>query len=272
MLEQIKLFLLALQFFTRIPVKGRLNGWVGYSPERLAQSTRYFPLVGGLVAVLIAVVYAPCALFLPQSLAVLIALAFGVWITGAFHEDGWIDFCDAFGGQHDRARTLSILQDSRIGSYGAIAIVLLMGLKIEALAALDPSWVGVSLLAGHTWSRLCAVLVMRSLPYAKPDDESKAKPIAVNLSWRDALIALIFTLAICGVAVWLASSMRPFLYGGAASLLGMLYLRRLMKQRLQGYTGDGLGAVQQVAEVLFYVAMVAALGAENVEVTVDPSS
>ena len=249
-----------------------MGEWVGYSPERLAQATRYFPLVGALVALLTALIYAPCALYLPQGLAVLLAIAFGVWLTGAFHEDGWIDFCDAFGGQHDRAKTLSIMQDSRIGSYGAIAIVLLMGLKLEALSALDPSWVGVALLAAHTWSRMCAVFVMRSLPYVKPDDESKAKPIAVNLSWFDAAVAFVLTLALCGLAIWLASDTRPFLFGAGASLAGMLYLRRLMKRRLQGYTGDGLGAVQQVCEVLFYLGLVLALGSESVEVTVDPSS
>jgi adenosylcobinamide-GDP ribazoletransferase len=271
-MEQLKLFLLALQFFTRIPVYGRLGAWVGYSPERLSQATRYFPLVGALVALLMALVYAPCALWLPQGLSVLIALAFGVWLTGAFHEDGWIDFCDAFGGQRDRGQTLAIMQDSRIGSYGAIAIVLLMFIKVEALAAIDPSWIGVSLLAAHTWSRMCAVAVMRSLPYAKPDDDSKSKPIAENLRNIDTMIALGFALALMALAVWLASSIRPFLFGASGSIVGMLYLRRMMKRRLGGYTGDGLGAVQQVSEALFYLGILIALSEENVEVTVDPSS
>jgi adenosylcobinamide-GDP ribazoletransferase len=271
-MEQVKLFLLALQFFTRIPVQGRLAQWVGYSPERLSQSTRYFPLIGGLVALLIGLVYAPCALYLPQGISVIIALAFGVWLTGAFHEDGWIDFCDAFGGHRDREQTLTIMQDSRIGSYGAIAIVLLMAFKIEALASLDPTWVGVSLLAAHVWSRICAVWVMRSLPYARPDDDSKSKPIAEHLQMFDVLVALFLSAVLMALAIWLASSSRPFIFGAAGSLLGMLYLRRMMKRRLGGYTGDGLGAVQQVSEALFYLGMVIALSAENVEITVDPTS
>jgi adenosylcobinamide-GDP ribazoletransferase len=271
-MEQIKLFLLAVQFFTRIPVRGRLGEWAGYSPERLSQSTRYFPLVGGLVALLVGLVYAPCALYLPQGISVIIALAFGVWLTGAFHEDGWMDFCDAFGGHRDKTQTLAIMQDSRIGSYGAIAIVLLMAFKIEALAALDPSWVGVSLLAAHVWSRMCSVMVMHSLPYARPDDDSKAKPIAENLKTFDTVIALVLTLVLMALAVWLASSARPFVLGAGSSVLGTLYLRRMMKQRLGGYTGDGLGAVQQLSEALFYLGILIALSADNVEVTVDPTS
>jgi adenosylcobinamide-GDP ribazoletransferase len=271
-IEQCKLFLLAVQFFTRIPVRGRLNEWVGYSPERLSQSTRYFPLVGGLVALLMGIVYAPCALYLPQGISVIITLAFGVWLTGAFHEDGWIDFCDAFGGHRDKAQTLAIMQDSRIGSYGAIAIVLLMAFKIEALAALDPTWIGVSLLAAHVWSRMCAVFVMRSLPYAKPDDDSKAKPIAQNLQMPDALIAAVLTLLLMSLAVWLSSSARPFVMGAGGSLVGMFYLRRMMRRRLGGYSGDGLGAVQQITEALFYLGILIALSADNVEVTIDPTS
>jgi adenosylcobinamide-GDP ribazoletransferase len=271
-MEQIKLFLLAVQFFTRIPVRGRLGEWAGYSPERLSQSTRYFPVVGGLVALLVGLVYAPCALYLPQGISVIIALAFGVWLTGAFHEDGWIDFCDAFGGHRDKAQTLAIMQDSRIGSYGAIAIVLLLAFKVESLAALDPSWVGVSLLAAHVWSRMCSVMVMHSLHYARPDDDSKAKPIAENLKTFDTVIALVLTFVLMALAVWLASSARPFVLGAGSSVLGMLYLRRMMKQRLGGYTGDGLGAVQQVTEALFYLGILIALSADNVEVTVDPTS
>jgi adenosylcobinamide-GDP ribazoletransferase len=271
-MEQIKLFLLALQFFTRVPVRGRLGTWVGYSPERLSQATRYFPLIGALVALLMGLIYAPCALYLPQGISVIIALAFGVWLTGAFHEDGWIDFCDAFGGHRDKAQTLLIMQDSRIGSYGALGVVLLMAFKIEALAALDPSWVGVSLLAAHVWSRMCAVFVMRSLAYARPEDDSKAKPIAENLKNFDTVLALIFTVLLLALATWLASSVRPFLFGVSGSLAGMLYLRRMMKRRLGGYTGDGLGAVQQLTEALFYLGVLIALSEDNVEVTVDPTS
>ena len=276
-MEQIKLFLLALQFFTRIPVRGRISEWVGYSPERLSQSTRYFPLVGGLVALLVGLVYVPCALYFPQGISVIIALAFGVWLTGAFHEDGWIDFCDGFGGHRDKTETLRIMQDSRIGSYGAIAIVLLMAFKIEALAALDPSWVGVSLLAAHVWSRMCAVMVMRSLPYARAEPSlvegpSKAKPIAENLQTFDTVIAFLLSLALMALAVSLASSIRPFLFGAGGSMLAMLYLRRMMKLRLSGYTGDGLGAVQQVCEAVFYLGILMALSDDNVEIALDPTS
>jgi adenosylcobinamide-GDP ribazoletransferase len=271
-MEQVKLFFLALQFFTRIPVRGRLAQWVGYSPERLSQATRFFPLIGALLAMAMSVVYVLSVLVLPQAPAVILTIAFGVWLTGAFHEDGWIDFCDAFGGHRDRAQTLLIMQDSRIGSYGAVAIVLLMALKVEALVALDPSWVAVALLGAHVFSRLCAVFVMQTLPYAKPDDESKSKPIAVNLRWMDTVVAALFGAVLMGVAVFLADAWRPFAWGSALAGLGMFSLRHMMKRRLGGYTGDGLGAVQQVSEVLFFLGLLIALGTDHVDLTFDSAS
>ena len=129
MIDQFRLFILAVQFYTRVPVVGALSAWANYDPTRLARATRYFPLVGLLAGILIAMTYIFLASFVPHSVATLIAVIIGVLTTGAFHEDGWADFCDGFGGANSRERTLEIMTDSRIGSYGALGLLLLFALK-----------------------------------------------------------------------------------------------------------------------------------------------
>ena len=113
-----------------------------------------------------------------ERIGVLIVLAFGILLTGAFHEDGFTDTCDGLGGGQTSAQALAIMKDSCIGAYGTIGIVLLLLFKWEALIRIDP----LALIAAHGLSRGCAVLVMQSLPYLRADAESKAKPIAVGLA------------------------------------------------------------------------------------------
>ena len=118
-------FLLALQFFTRIPVTGPLADWVGFSPSMLRASAAYFPVVGLVIGGLV-VLTAGLMHYLPTAYAPLVAAAFGtawsVWLTGGFHEDGLADMTDGLGGSYDRATALTIMKDSRIGAFGAIAV------------------------------------------------------------------------------------------------------------------------------------------------------
>ena len=163
---QIRLLLVAVQFYSRLPVTGRLAQWLGHDPAQLAPATRYFPVVGLIVASLTAIVYAGCGLVLPHSVALMIAMAAGLMLTGAFHEDGLADYCDAMGGHHDKARLLEIMRDSRIGTYGAAALVMMLIGRFQTLAAIDPSWIGILLVTSASLSRGCAVAVMATLPYA----------------------------------------------------------------------------------------------------------
>jgi adenosylcobinamide-GDP ribazoletransferase len=259
-LNQIKLFLIALQFYTRIPITGRVALWSDYSSTRLSSSTRYFTLVGIVVGVSCAAAYWLAHLFFPDAIAVVISVAIGVLMTGAFHEDGWADFCDAFGGCNSRARTLEIMTDSRIGSYGAIGIVLLLLLKVVTLNSMTPMATIAALLIMHPLSRACAVLIMASLPYAKPEDESKAKPIARGLAAKDLTIALTIALAFSSLVLTYAIQFGAFnLTNAVIACLLMFFawwrLRSLMRARLQGYTGDALGATQQLTECLGYVGL-----------------
>jgi len=262
MAEQLRLFLVALQFYTRIPVTGRLAAWMGWEPARLGRATRFFPLAGIIVALGQSLVYVAASLVLPHAVAVLLAMAAGIMLTGAFHEDGWADFCDAFGGLVDRARTLAIMRDSRIGAYGAIGVAMLLLLRFEALAQLEPDWIVAALVCAAACSRGCAVLVMASLPYARDETDAKAKPIAESVRGFDVLVAILTATApAVALAVWIGDA-RPAVLGGAFALVATALMRRLIRRRLAGFTGDCLGAVQQVAEVAFVLGLLAGLAGD----------
>jgi adenosylcobinamide-GDP ribazoletransferase len=259
-IDQVKLLLIALQFYTRIPVTGNLAQWSDYSPARLSISTRYFTLVGIVVGAMSAATYWIAHLFFQNAIAVVLSVAIGVLITGAFHEDGWADFCDAFGGYNNRSKTLEIMTDSRIGSYGAIGLALLLLLKVLTLNSLSPVATVTAMLVIHPLSRAFACCIMITLPYAKPEDASKAKPIAQDLAKKDIAIAIGVALGIAAMVLFFtirAGELRPI-----NSLLALVFmalawwrLRSLMKTRLQGYTGDTLGATQQLTECVGYVGL-----------------
>lgn len=261
MTDQLKLFLVALQFYSRIPVTGRIAAWTDWSPARLGRATRWFPLVGVVVALGQSFVYVAASTVLPHPVALLLAIIAGLLLTGAFHEDGWADFCDAFGGHVDRDTTLRILRDSRIGAYGAVGVVALLLMRFETLAHIDTDWIVASLLCAAAFSRGCAVLVMASLPYARDEADAKAKPVAESVGARDALIALVMSIApLAALAAWTGDTTVGLL-GLSFALLSTAAMRRLIRRRLGGYTGDCLGAVQQVAEAAFLLGMLAALAA-----------
>jgi adenosylcobinamide-GDP ribazoletransferase len=264
MADQVRLFLVALQFYTRIPVTGRLATWMGWEDAWLGRATRYFPLAGIVVALAQSAVYVIASIALPHSVSVLLAIGAGLLLTGAFHEDGWADFCDAFGGQVDRARTLEIMRDSRVGAYGAIGVGMILLLRFETLAHIDTGWIVVSLVCAAGFSRGCAVLVMASLPYARDDADAKAKPVARFVASKDALIALLVAIVPVMVLVAWTGDRTPALLAVSFALLATASMRRLIRARLGGYTGDCLGAVQQIAEVGFLMGMLVVLAAAEV--------
>lgn len=260
MTRQLRLFLVALQFYSRIPVTGRLAGWMGWDPSWLGGAVRYFPLVGIVVAIGQALVYIAASTLLPHPVALLLAIAAGLLLTGAFHEDGWADFCDGFGGGNDRERTLAIMRDSRIGAYGAIGVATLLLMRFETLAHIDADWVVATLVCAAAFSRGCSVLVMASLRYARDESDAKAKPIAEHVTGLDTVVALAFAIAPSAALVaWTGDGM-PVAAAGGVALLATAILRRMMRRRLGGYTGDALGAVQQLAEIGFLIGLLAVLG------------
>jgi adenosylcobinamide-GDP ribazoletransferase len=253
-MHQLRLFFTALQFFTRLPIPG----WVGFDPAWLNQASRYFPLVGVVVAVITAATYALASWFLPPPVAVILSTAAGIYATGAFHEDGFADMCDGFGGGMTSERVLEIMKDSRIGAYGAIGTICLLALKLTTLSMLPPLTAIGALLVAHPLSRLMATSLIWRLDYARA--EGKAKPLAQKMSGAEftiaAVTAILPALAVVSVR-WL--SWNALIAGMVFAAIATIWLARKFVRRIGGYTGDCLGAVQQVSEVMFYLCALASL-------------
>ncbi|RTL34507.1 MAG: adenosylcobinamide-GDP ribazoletransferase [Burkholderiales bacterium] len=251
----MRLFLVALQFLTRLPV--RLSA---FDPAWLNDCVRHFPLVGMGVGGAGALTLLAAAQVWPAWVAAVLALAATVALTGGFHEDGLADTFDALGGVVPREKALAIMKDSRIGSYGALALglSLLMRAALLAVLATRPMLGAVAaLLASHAFGRAAAVGVMVSLPYGGDADHAKAKPLALAVAPRNLVIGLAWCVLLAG-GLWAAGVAPVRLALAAMAAAGVAWLMRgWLKRRLGGYTGDGLGATEQLAEIAVLLAFTA---------------
>jgi adenosylcobinamide-GDP ribazoletransferase len=246
--REAEYFFGAVRFFTRLPVPA----WVGHSQDALDRAARYFPLVGVLVGALGGLTFLLAALVLPVSIAILFSMAATLLVTGAFHEDGLADAADGFGGGWTREQVLMIMKDSRLGSYGAIAVALMLLAKFNALCELPDEWIAPALVAGHAASRFMSTLLIFFLDYLRDDDTSRARPLAVRIGAGSLAVAGLFGLAPLALLPWEAA-----LAGlGLAALATFLAARHFVR-RIGGYTGDCLGAAQQLAELAIYVGILA---------------
>ena len=247
--DQIKLLLLALQFFTRVPVVGALANWVGYTPEMLRASARFFPLIGLAIGCAAALCFWLCTQLWSPWIAALLTLIFTALLTGAFHEDGLADYADGIGGSASPAHALEIMKDSRIGSYGALALCLATALKLAALATMAVALVPAALILAHVIGRVCACAVLARLSYVREDASGKSKPLAESMRAGElmfVLLTLVSTVAL--ICLW-----QPQAVGHAVAALMLsgictLGIARQMLRRIGGFTGDALGAVEQVGE------------------------
>jgi adenosylcobinamide-GDP ribazoletransferase len=236
----IELFWLALGFYTRLPCPKHLN----YA--RLPQAGVYLPVIGWLVGGVTGLSYYVTSLVWGQTPSVILALITGVLLTGAFHEDGFADVCDGFGGGYGRERILEIMKDSRSGVYGVLGLVMIISLKISSLRELPPDSIALVLLAGHSISRLPPLLLMQHYDYARHEG-SKGSAAVFRPSPGQLIFAggvgLLPLILLPVALIWIL----PVLYL-LNSLLGHYFHRHI-----GGYTGDCLGASQQVAETVFYL-------------------
>lgn len=244
-------FLNAVRFFTRIHVPDRIP----HSEALLNHAARYFPAVGILVGLVSAMAFGISLLVLPKSISVLIAMAASIYLTGAFHEDGLTDMADGLGGGWDKNRILEIMKDSRVGSYGVIAIAMVLLIKFACLNEANTHWVLALLIIGHAFSRYCAILVMAGMHYVRSGEDSKSKPLASRLTGKSLAIASVFGLT---PLLWLPFN--AMVLSITTGLLVTIWLGRKLQKWLGGYTGDCLGAVQQLSEVAFYLGALTALG------------
>ncbi len=237
-----KLFLLALSFYTRLPYPQALDY------RQLPQSAVYLPLIGWLIGGISALVFYLADLLWPQTTAVILALIAGILSTGALHEDGFADVCDGFGGGMNKQRILEIMKDSHIGVYGVLGLLLMLLLKISLLAAMPSAAVPLILIAGHSISRLSPLLLMRRYTYAR-EQHSKASGAVYQPHVQELIFAsIIALLPLALLPVLCALAIVPVL--PATLLLGHYFYRHI-----GGYTGDCLGASQQIAETIFYLSV-----------------
>jgi adenosylcobinamide-GDP ribazoletransferase len=264
-MQALRHFLLAVQYFTRIPLPARLVQWIGYTDMLQAASIRHFPAVGAVLGVYGSSVLCGFVHVLPtvpaaQWVAVLLACCAMMHATGALHEDGLADVSDGLGGSADRERALIIMKDSRIGSFGALALVCAVLLKVALLVALlqvSLNWAVWGLLLGQVCSRWTPLWIAALLPNARSPENSKSSFASQASPWVNVLVGTVWVLAVLCLGIWVLSVQVV-----AFSMLGLIvpsvWMFRVLKRRLQGFTGDALGATQQLSELGFYLGLLCA--------------
>lgn len=236
----------ALRFFTRLPLRARPNWEVADDRRAMA----WFPAIGWLVGGVAALVWWLASCVWPPEIASGISLLATVLLTGALHEDGLADACDGSGGGSSPERVREIMRDPRIGAFGVIGLVLVLGLKWQAVAALPDTVVPATLVAAHALSRGVAGSLMVTLDYAA--DTGKTRPLAHRLRGSRCAWVMMCATASLVLLPWRVAVV------GLTVVAGVWWLAtRWFAHRLGGYTGDALGATQQVAELAFYLTVLA---------------
>ncbi|PVM77679.1 adenosylcobinamide-GDP ribazoletransferase [Caulobacter radicis] len=238
--RQVQLLLCAVQFLTRLPTPPLR----GFEPDWITRSARYFPLIGLLVGGICALVLLAASQVWSGWVPALLALGAGLLLTGGFHEDGLADTADGLGGGQTRERRLEIMKDSRVGTYGVLALVVVLGLKAATLATLTPLSAALALLAVHGIGRVAAVATMAALPHVSDRADAKYKPAPDGVKPAEVLVAAL-------LGLWPLLLAPPL---GALAAIGLAaafaVAMALMARRLiGGYVGDVLGAIEQLAEL-----------------------
>ncbi|MEM9830307.1 MAG: adenosylcobinamide-GDP ribazoletransferase [Bacteroidota bacterium] len=255
MREELKIFFAAVMFYTRIPCPS----WVDHRPEYINKSIRYFPLIGWIIGILSGVGLVVGNWLISPFFAAIFCIVISVWLTGAFHEDGFADVCDGFGGGWTKEQILRIMKDSRVGTYAVVGLILLLTLKVALLTEIirQQEWIYIILVVvnGHTLSRLMAATVIFTHQYVREDEQSKARPFAKAYSKINIILALLFGLIPTAVIVTLTNQLGWCLVPMLLYLV-KVYLSNLFQRKIGGYTGDCLGATQQIVEVAYYIMVV----------------
>ncbi|REC47818.1 adenosylcobinamide-GDP ribazoletransferase [Chryseobacterium pennipullorum] len=241
-------FATALMFFTRIPVPVAIP----YSSEIMNKSQKYFAWVGLVVGLINAVILYFSSQIFNLEIGIVLMMISSVLLTGAFHEDGFTDMCDSFGGGYGKEKILTIMKDSRVGAYGTIGIILVFALKflsIQALGTVDVLKTSGIIIMAHTASRFISGTMIYTHRYVTDIDASKSKPLAnTPLDTMALMVGFVSIL----ISFMLIPDWR-LIFAFILAYLGKMYLGWYFKKHIGGYTGDCLGSVQQVCEVLFYL-------------------
>ena len=239
--------LAALTFFTRLPF-WRIRE---IPAEQFKRVVPLWPLAGWLTGGVTAGVLLLCSRVMPLTLAWILALTARLLLTGALHEDGLADFFDGFGGGTSRERTLAIMKDSHIGTYGVIGLIVYYALMLQLPTVLSSNALVFAVLCGDAWSKCCAAQLINLLPYARTEETAKNKTVYQRMTVPELMLCLFFGLApALLVYCWLPVA---FHWTLLVPPIVMLLMAGLMKRRIQGYTGDCCGATFLLCELAFYL-------------------
>lgn len=244
---EVELFLLSVDFLTRLPVPSGLP----QSDDLDVRARKYQPAVGALVGLVAAFVLWLAAAVLPYAAAVILGVGTTIMVTGAFHEDGLADAADGLGASKDRDQTLRIMNDARLGTFGALALGLTLALKVVLLSALPPLLAGLALVSAGAVSKMAVVHVMATnVPAHRVGLRARMPSITTDgyrIALAVALAMLVPVMIVAGAGAGLA------LFLGAVALAQAF--RAYFIRRIGGYTGDGLGGAQQMAELGAYLGL-----------------
>lgn len=254
MKQELRLFFTALQFYTRLPAPA----WVGYNPENMNKATRYLPFIGWIVGLVSGVFLLLGTYLINIPTGIILSMIASILLTGSFHEDGFADACDGFGGGWTQEKILEIMKDSRVGTYAVVGLILLLGLKFSLLSALTeiiqnhPFALLLVLISAHALSRFMAVTMIFTHQYVRFTDDSKTKPVAEIGSKNTLVMAAIFALIPLIGLLYLLD--QPLLLLSLPLLYRIkMLLANYFTKWIGGYTGDCLGTTQQVCEIGFYL-------------------
>jgi adenosylcobinamide-GDP ribazoletransferase len=242
----------AFIFFTRLPL------WRWHQPSRGSYDSvvEYWPLTGWLTGGLMALTLYVGSMYLPYIIAVVAAIVVRLLLTGALHEDGLADFLDGFGGGgSDRGRILAIMKDSHIGTYGVLGLILYELLLTAALYSLTPTMAALTILAATPYARMVAAQLIMMMPYARREEEAKARVVYRKIEWQAGVSLAIQGLLPMAAFLWLTRLSWEMVIFIPCVVMYFLYL--LIWNRLRGYTGDCMGAVCLLIELMVYLVVCA---------------
>lgn len=242
--REIGHFFVGVMFLTRLPVPRGLRQVDG----GLARSAQYFPLIGVLVGLISGGVFFAASQVLHGYLAAGLAILAGIMTTGALHEDGLADCADGIWGGATRERALEIMRDSRIGTYAGCALIASFSLRAFALFEVSPMEGLIMLIVAHAVSRAMIPPVLVSGRYART--RGLASSVADGVSTGGAAFSILAAFAVALIAGPVAA-----VAGFAAAVVAAAIMLWVLVGKLGGYTGDGLGAIQQCAEIAVLITL-----------------
>ncbi|MDD6780569.1 MAG: adenosylcobinamide-GDP ribazoletransferase [Prevotellaceae bacterium] len=245
----------ALIFFTRLPF------WRFYEPPKQCYShvVEYWPLAGWLTGSVMGATVWIASQHTSATVAVLLALALRMLLTGALHEDGLADFFDGFGGGRDRKRILEIMKDSHIGTYGVLGLLMYLAILVASMSRIDSSLLALSMVAADPFCKMISAQIIMFLPYARTEEEAKAKTVYVKYDVaagiRLAVLGLL-PMVVAGYVMIDSFSLSLVSLETMVTVPCLVFygLYMLMNSKLRGYTGDCCGALFLLVELSFFVA------------------